>query len=188
MQRSPIARVVWACTAALVVTLAAPLPLSSQSQEQVTICHRTGSSTAPWVLMIIDARLWPEYEAQGDKRAASLADCAQAAPAPAAPMQAAPGAPPASALQQQPVAQTNTPVPTPIVALPTAVPTPAPTAAATAAPRVETAGVAVAQGAATPEVSNLPKSGEPDRPLLVLGLLAIALAGLLLRRLARGTS
>ena len=195
MQRSPIARLVWASVAALAVTLAAPFSVGAQGQEQVTICHRTGSSSTPWVLMIIDARLWPEYQAQGDKRASTLADCTEPVAAPAeqasangqvpasaANAQAPPASAPAPAAAapvalQQPL---TTPAPAPTLAPPTAVPTQALT--------VETASVGAAQSVAPPEVSNLPKSGEPDRPLLVLGLLAVAASGLLLRRVVRGTS
>ena len=205
MLRSPIAHLAWAPIAALAVTMAAPFSVGAQGQEQVTICHRTGSTSTPWVLMMIDSRLWPEYEAQGDKRASSLADCTEPAAAPAeqasangqVPAEQAPAngqvpasaanaqAPPASApapaqalvALQQPLA---TPAPAPTVAPPTAVPTQALT--------VETASVGAAQSTAPPEVSNLPKSGEPDRPLLVLGLLAVAATGLLLRRVVRGTS
>jgi len=179
MRTSPTARAFRAWTAALAITVAA-LPSQAHAQEQITICHQTGSTTAPWVFMTIDARLWPEYEAQGDRRATTLAECAEA---PAATAEPAP-----AAAQQQPVAQ-STPVPTPTVTPPTPAPTPAPTAAPTAAPTVETAGVAVAQAEPVPEVSSLPKSGgEPDRRLLVASLLAIALVGLALRRLARSSS
>jgi hypothetical protein len=198
MKPSRVTRTLWACAVVLVAALTGPLPLSAQGQEQVTICHRTGSSTAPWVLMIIDARLWPEYQAQGDKRAASLADCADPPAVPALPAQA-------PVTQQQPVAP-STPLPIPTVAAPT----PVLATAATPRPTVETAGVAVAPAAAAqstppqaalgstvaqdagaesttaPDVSNLPKSGEPDRVSLVLGLMALALAGVTLRRLTRG--
>jgi hypothetical protein len=197
MQRSPLARLVWASIAALAVTLTAPLTVGAQGQEQVTICHRTGSNSTPWVLMIIDARLWPEYQAQGDKRASSLADCTEPAAAPAeqaqgngdvpasaanaqAPPALAPVAAAAAPVALQPLAQSSTPAPAPTLAPPTAVPTQATT--------VETASIGAAQSTASPEVSNLPKSGEPDRPLLVLGLLAVAATGLLLRRVVRATS
>jgi len=183
MRTSPTARAFRAWTAALAITVAA-LPSQAHAQEQITICHQTGSTTAPWVFMTIDARLWPEYEAQGDRRATTLAECAEA---PAATAEPAP-----AAVQQQPVAP-STPVVIPTVTPPTPVPTSAPTAAPTsaptAAPTVETAGVAVAQAEPVPEVSSLPKSGgEPDRRLLVASLLAIALVGLALRRLARSSS
>jgi hypothetical protein len=187
MHTSPTARVFRAWTAALAIVLAAGLPSLAQGQEQITICHRTGSATAPWVFLTIDARVWPEYEAQGAKRASTLAECADPPPATAEPAPAV--------AQQQPVAQStvavaqSTPVPTPTLAPPTPVPTPAPTAAPTAAPTVETAGVAVAQTESVAEVSSLPKSGgEPDRRLLVAGLLAIAIVGLALRQFARGAA
>jgi hypothetical protein len=175
MQRIPTPRLFWACIA-LAVTLAAQLPALAYGQEQpMTICHRTGSPANPWVFMTIDARNWPEYQAQGDVQATSLADCA---PPPAAP---------AVAFQQQPVAQA-TPIPTPTSVAPTTVPTPVRTAAAAATPgpTIETAGVTASQPASAPDVSNLPKSGgEPNRPLLVLALLAIGAAGLSIRGLAR---
>jgi hypothetical protein len=41
------------------------------------------------------------------------------------------------------------------------------------------------QAESAPAVSSLPASGEPDRPVLVLGLLAVLAAGLGLRRLGR---
>jgi hypothetical protein len=175
MQRISNARLV----VALIAVVAAYLPTWSPitAQEQMTICHRTGSATAPWILLVIDARLWPEYEAQGAKRAASLADCADPTPAPAAP-----AAPPAPVAQQSTVAPAPTAPPPP-----TPAPTRVPVATPTPAPTVETAGVAVAQEA-SPEVSNLPKSGEPDRTLLVLGLTAMALLGAALGRFARGSS
>ena len=180
MQRSAIAYALWACSAALAATFTAPVPIGAQAQEQITICHQTGSSTSPWVFMTIDARLWPEYQAQGDKRASSLADCTQTTQPPITAQVA-----PVTTAQQQPVAQ-STAIPTPTLAPPTV----APTAVATPAATVETAGARVAQATAVaPDVSTLPKSGEPDRLVLVLGLLAIAATGLGLRRLARrGTS
>ncbi len=70
MQRSPTARLLWACTAALAITLAAHHPGMAQ-EELVSICHSTGSAANPWVFMTIDARTWPEHQAQGDFRATS---------------------------------------------------------------------------------------------------------------------
>jgi hypothetical protein len=178
----------------LVVVLSAPSVAAAQ--EQVTICHRTGSATNPWVFMTIDARLWPEYQAQGDMRAMSLAECSPPTPAPVSAVTrtqpAVTLAQPAVAQAQPAVAQ-NTPAPIPTPAPPTAVPTPARTVAPTPAATIEVAG-AQAAGAAdaqrtTPEVSSLPKGGgEPNRPLLVLGLLGLTATGLMLRRLAKGSS
>jgi hypothetical protein len=198
MQRSPIAPLVWASIAALAVTLAAPFSVGAQGQEQVTICHRTGSSSTPWVLMIIDTRLWPEYQAQGDKRASSLADCTEPAAAPAEQAPANGQVPATAANAQALPASAPAPAPAPAAAAPVALqqplatpapgPTVAPTAVPTRATTGETASVGAAQSSVPPEVSNLPKSGEPDRPLLVLGLFAVAATGLLLRRVVRGTS
>jgi len=62
-----------ACTTALAITLAAYHPGMAQ-EEQVSICHSTGSTANPWVFMIIDPRTWSEHQAHGDFRATSLAD------------------------------------------------------------------------------------------------------------------
>ena len=80
MQRSPTARLLWACTAALAITLAAHHPGMAQ-EEQVSICHSTGSAANPWVFMTIDPRTWSEHQAHGDFRATSLADCSPPTPA-----------------------------------------------------------------------------------------------------------
>jgi hypothetical protein len=178
MQRSAIARAFWALTIALAVTATAPPAAGAQSPEQITICQPTGSAMSPWVLMIIDTRLWPEYQARGARRAGSLADCAEPTPV-------ATQAPPAVAFLQQPTVQA-----TPVAAatLPAATPTAAPASAvvvATPVPTVEVAGATASQSA-TPEVTTLPQSGEPDRLPLVLGFTALALIGTLLRRFARG--
>ena len=186
MQRSPTARLLWACTAALAITLAAHHAGMAQ-EEQVSICHSTGSAANPWVFMTIDPRTWSEHQAQGDFRATSLADCAPPPPAPAAPV-----AQVQTVQQQQQPAPQSTPLPSPTSAPASPASTPVRAAAplATPAPTIETAGVRT--GEASPErasdVSSLPKGGgEPDRPLLVMALLAIAAAGVALRRLARGT-
>jgi hypothetical protein len=54
-----------------------------------------------------------------------------------------------------------------------------------AQPPAEVAGAQAAAAESPPPVSSLPPSGgEPDRPVLVAGLLALFLAGLGLRRLS----
>jgi hypothetical protein len=180
----------------------------SQAQE-VFICHRTGSSTNPWVFMSIDASTWPEHEAEGDVRANSLAECPAPAPAPAAqqaapiappaqPAQAVIGVPQASSAQAPPAAQ----VAAPAQAASSQVASPAQTSSQVASPAESPAQVANAQAVrpeqarsqvadvqaeaeSAPPVSSLPASGEPDRPVLVLGLLTVLAAGLGLRRLGR---
>jgi hypothetical protein len=107
MQRSPTARLLCACTAALAIMLAAHHPGMAQ-EEQVSICHSTGSAANPWVFMTIDPRTWPEHQAQGDFRATSLADCSPPTPAPTAPLTQAQTVP----QQQQPPAP-STPSPSP---------------------------------------------------------------------------
>ena len=184
MQRSPTARLLWACTAALAITLAAHRAGMAQ-EEQVSICHSTGSAANPWVFMTIDPRTWSEHQAHGDFRATSLADCSPPTPAPTGLLaQAQP-------VQQQPQpAAPSTPIPSPTSAPPSPISTPVRSAepVATPAPTIETAGVRARE--ADPErasdVSSLPKGGgEPDRPLLVVALLVIAAVGVSLRRLAR---
>jgi hypothetical protein len=176
--------------ASLGVLLTTPRPVAAQGQEQqVTICHRTGSPTTPWVFMSIDASTLAEREAQGDFRANSLADCAPPTPTPPPPPPptAQPVVQPTVARQTQP---TPPPAP-PATPTPRPVPTAQPTSAAalpTAASPIEVAG---AQPTAigeppVPEVSTLPTSGgEPNRPALVLALLAVGGLGVSLRRLAR---
>jgi hypothetical protein len=201
MERGPVARLIRAGAAALALVLATQLPAVAQSQgDQITICHRTGSEANPWVFMTIAARDWPEFEARGDVRANSLADCAPPTPAPTA-------------------APTNTPAPTatpqaaanPLARGPQVAPFPARVASAAElgaegtqtpvatnlAPASPVPTVEVASASATvdasatqastgAEVSTLPRSGgEPDRPLLVLALLGVGSAGLLLRYLAQ---
>ena len=65
----------------LVLLGLAPSVTSAAGQEgSFTVCHSTGSPTAPWVLITVDERTWPEHQAQGDFRANSLAECAQRPP------------------------------------------------------------------------------------------------------------
>jgi len=133
MQRSPTARLLWACTAALAITLAAHHPGMAQ-EEQVSICHSTGSAANPWVFMTIDPRTWSEHQAQGDFRATSLADCSPPTPAPSGPLaQAQP------VQQQQQPAAPSTPIPSLTSAPPSPVSTPGRSAepVATPAPTIE---------------------------------------------------
>ena len=143
--------------------LGAAPPAATQSQEQqMTICHQTGSPTNPWVFMTIDASTWPEHQAQGDVQARSLSDCGPP-----------PEAPPALAAPVQAPTQ------------PAAAPAPAtPGAVAT----VETAGMSAAAPDQTPpDIATLPPSGgQPDRPMLALLLLGLGACGLALRRFASG--
>jgi hypothetical protein len=150
----------------------------------ITICHSTGSPSAPWVFVTIDDSDWPDYQARGDFRATSLADCRTSA-ATLVPQQALLGAP----LQQQPPV---TPTAQPATAQPAATPattaTPAATRAATPAPTL--AGTAVApSGTQTVEVAGatvLPPSGEPvasTDPLFV-AFVALGGLGLVLRMLS----
>ena len=198
-----------AAIAALLILAASPAPIVAQSNQQITICQATGSQANPWVFTTIDARDLPEHLARGDFRANSIGDCPGAAaagsPTPSAAARAAPipaastpvvaqAASPAAAQQggtagkstsNAPLAQAvNTPTAPP--AAPTAVPSPtAAPANATAQPTLE---VAAAQATPEAQVSALPKSGgEPDRPLLVLALLALIGAGAALRRLGRSS-
>jgi hypothetical protein len=176
--------------ASLGVLLTTPRPLAAQGQEQqVTICHRTGSPTTPWVFMSIDASTLAEHEAQGDFRASSLADCAPPTPTPPPPPPTAqPVVQPTVALQTLP---TLPPPPPPATPTPRLVPTAQPTIAAAPPTAVSPIEVAGAQPTAigetpVPEVSTLPTSGdEPNRPALVLALLAVGGLGVSLRRLAR---
>jgi hypothetical protein len=165
----------------------------SQGQEML-ICHRTGSPTNPWVFMSIDASTWPEHEAQGDIRANSLADCAPPAAAPVAPAGAAQAVAPAA-----PAGGPQAPAAVPAAAqaavgVPPAEPANAqvaspaqpPAQVASPAQPPQVAGVQAAEAeSAQPPVSSLPASGEPDRPFLVVGLLALLAVGLGLRRLGR---
>jgi hypothetical protein len=192
MQRTRPARLLAAGALGFAIAFASQIPAEAQSQGQpITICHKTGSTTNPWVFMTIDPSTWPEYQAQGDVRATSLADC------------------------QPSVTQPTAAAPTPVPAAPTQAPVEAqqvaPGAAQVPDVSVSQVGGAVSQNAgsanlaqATPqatiapttvstpetteasEVSSLPKSGgEPDRALLVIGCLAIGAAGVLMRRVAR---
>jgi hypothetical protein len=189
--------------AALVVTLTTALPVAAQSEQTITICQATGSTTNPWVFTTIDARDLPEHLARGDFRATSIGECSAsqagqaAAPAPAPTASPTPTAAPARpAVQQQgltggvPLPGRSasqlvggaTATPPPGAAVGTANPTAAP-ARVTGTPAVNVAG---AQTTSETEVSALPRSGgEPDRPLLALGLLGLIGLGWGLRRLAR---
>ena len=175
----------------LAAWLLSPAAAGAQGQgQQITICHRTGSATAPWVFMSVDASTWPEHEAQGDIRANSLADCAPTAQAPAAPpapAQAAPAAPPAPP-QPAPAVQQAVPLTTqPGASTTQPASQPETQPAAVAQQRAEVAGAqAAAAEQEPPPVSSLPASGgEPDRPLLVVGLLSLLAVGAGLRRLGR---
>jgi hypothetical protein len=194
------ARLVSAAATVVAMTLASQEPVAAQGQgNQMTICHRTGSPTNPWVFMTIDARTWPEHQAQGDIQATSLADCAPATVAPTvapptvtAPTLAPTPQPSQPAVRQQQIAPGLAIPEVPVSQLrgagtPTAVvPTPSTRASPTPPPTVEVAGVTADLALETPEISALPKSGgEPDRELLVVGLIAVAGVGMLLRRLAR---
>ena len=169
--------------------------VAGAQSQQITVCHRTGSPTSPWVFVTVDASTWPEHQAEGDFQAASIADCTAAtraeqapavapqvepaAPAPAAPAAPAPAAPAAQPQTAPPPAQPAAPVVQP------AVPASQVQAAAPARSSVETAG-AQAPGETEPAVSSLPPSGgEPDRYLLVVSLLSLGGIGFALRRLTQ---
>lgn len=190
MQRShTTAQLVSAAMTLVAMTMATQLPAAGQSQgDQMTICHRTGSPSNPWVFMTIDARTWPERQAEGDIQAASLADCAPPTVVPTvAPTPSPTSQPPQPAVRQQQIA--------PGAAIPdvpasqlrgAATPAPSTPTPSTPAPTLEVAGVTADRATDTPEISALPKSGgEPDRGLLVVGLLAVAAVGMAMRRLAR---
>ena len=197
MASSNVARLASAVVLFL-AALAVAVPVAAQSNQNVTICEATGSPTTPYVFTTIDARDLAEHLARGDYQANSLADCAAAKPA-ATPGPGAtpkPAAVPASTgVQQQgitggnPIA--NVPLgqlvatPATTSATPPSQTTPAPAATAAAARPSPTAAVDVSGAQATPEagVSTLPRSGgEPDRPIIVLALLALIGAGFALRR------
>jgi hypothetical protein len=185
--------------------MATQLPAAAQGQgDQVTICHRTGSPSNPWVFMIIDSRTWPEHQAEGDIQATSLADCPQPTVAPAVAATVAPSpsptpqpAPPPVAVRQQSIAPGKAAIPaapgaellgaaTPAPSTATPATPATPTNPATPAPTVEVAGVRAEPATDAPDISTLPKSGgEPDRGLLVIGLLAVAAMGMAMRRVAR---
>ena len=170
--------------------------------QQISICHRTGSATNPWVFVTVDVSTWPEHQAQGDFQASSLADCTAAAqretapaaqpPAPAVPAAQPQPVPAAPAVQPAPAAPAAQPQPAAPAApaaggqaQPGAAPGDAAVAALTRPAPVEAAG-AQAPSAPEPSVSSLPPSGgEPDRNVLVLGLLALGALGLGMRRLSR---
>jgi hypothetical protein len=197
MERGPVARLVRAGAAALVLVLATQLPAVAQSQgDEMTICHRTGSAANPWVFMTIATRDWPEFEARGDIRANSLADCAPPTAAPTS----MPAPPPTAQAATNPLGRVEQAAPFPArvasaaelgaegtqTAVP-ATPAPArPVATAEVAGAGATADASATQAGPVAEVDSLPRSGgEPDRPMLVLGFLALGTAGLLLRYLAQ---
>jgi hypothetical protein len=157
-------------------TSMAAVPAEAQTQATVTICEQTGSPSNPWVFTTIDARDLSEHLARGDFVANSIADC----PAPTA--TSAPAAPPAPTATPPPTlnpvgSPTSAPTQPTAPAAITVIVTPSPS------PTIATAG---AQATPAPDVSRLPRSGgEPDRPGLVLMLLAVGAAGFTLRGLSR---
>ena len=198
MARNSVVRLAsGACLASLVTVYgaAAALPVGAQTEQQVTICQATGSVGRPYVFTTIDASDLPEHLARGDYRAGSIAECSAApsnptpqtaaAPSPtalatptAAPTAAAAGAQTSPRVQQQGLG--IVPVPDLPVSRVLAQATPSPTVAPVSAATPQ-----AAEAADEPPVSVLPKSGgEPDRPMLVLVLLALLGVGLGLRRLA----
>ena len=188
-RRRTTARLASVAMTVVAVTMATQLPAAAQGQGvQMTICHRTGSPSNPWVFMMIDARTWPERQAEGDIQAASLADCPQPTVVPAVASTPSPTSqPPQPAVRQQQIAP-GTAIPDVPVAELRGAATPAPSTPtpSTPAPTLEVAGVTAEPATDTPEISALPKSGgEPDRGLLVVGLLAVAAVGMAMRRLAR---
>lgn len=208
MQRShTTARLISAAVTLVATTVVAQVPVAAQGQgSQMTICHRTGSPSNPWVFMTIDARTWPEHQSQGDIQAGSLTDCAPPTEAPAVaptsltlPTAAATPTPQPSqrAVREQQIVP-GLPIPevpalqlrggaTPTAVAPTpSTPTSSTPTSSTPPATVEVAGVTADRAVDAPEISALPKSGgEPDRGLLVFGLIAVAGVGMLLRRLAR---
>jgi hypothetical protein len=160
------------------------------------------------VFTTIDARDLPEHLARGDFRASSIADCsarravgaaspvatvatvatvAATSPPTATPTPAKPVVP-----QQQQGVVSGAPLPdvsvSRLVGAATTTPAAGPTVATPAAATAGTPALNVAGAQATPEpeVSTLPKSGgEPDRGLLVVGLLGLIGAGLGLLGLSR---
>jgi hypothetical protein len=151
-------------SASLAPLLALSLALSSpavaaQGQATVSICHRTGSETNPWVFMTIEERRWPAYQAQGAFRASSAVECM-----PARQQSAAVQQPPAVAQQQPPAQDQQDNVgPEATTAMASAT---APEAASVPAQAVQ------------PDVSVLPTAGEPGRPSLTLALVFLVLGGL----------
>ena len=163
-------RLIWLLATFVLVGVLAP----TAKAEAITICHSTGSPSAPWVFLTIDDSTWPEHQAHGDFRATSLAQC-RTNSATTVPQQASLGPP----MQQQPAA-TPTAQPT---ATPAVTATPVATRAATASATVVATAV---PGAASVEVAGatvLPASGEPVMPVdpLLAGLVAVGAVGLALR-------
>jgi hypothetical protein len=204
MQLSRTARFFSAGALVLGATLASEVSAAAQSQAPpITVCHKTGSATNPWVFMSIDPSTWPEHQAEGDVRANSLAECQQSPATPTAQV---------AAPTSVPTAVPPTPAPT-VAAPPTTQLTVVAQQVAPALPAVSVQQVRgeisqsgdvaqPAQPTPTPprprvapvptptttngEVSSLPKGGsEPDRTLLVLACLAAGSAGVLMRRVAR---
>ena len=167
----------------LITTVLAAALAPIAAAESITICHSTGSPSAPWVFLMIDDTAWTEHQAHGDFRAASLAECRASTPTVVAqqallgpPLQQQPPATPAATATAQPtVAQPTATQPpaTPVVTAtpgitrtPTPNPTTMPTSSPTAVRSVEVAGATV-----------LPPSGEPVPPIAPLFGLFFALGG-----------
>ncbi|HEY3060358.1 MAG TPA: hypothetical protein VGL99_15470 [Chloroflexota bacterium] len=169
----------WGLITISITAAAAP----TVAAQPITVCHSTGSPTAPWVYLTVDESTWPEHQAHGDFRASSAAECRIGTPTPVI---AQPALGPA--VQQQPtatLAATATVAATPspaATAIPAATVRPAATLAATARPTA-------AAVAPTPEVAGatvLPPSGEPPQPavpeqVLLAILFATGAVGVVLR-------
>jgi LPXTG-site transpeptidase (sortase) family protein len=117
-------------------------PVAPRDQQLVTICHRTGSDTNPWVFMTIDQGRWPEHEALGDFRASSAGECVQA-------QEVAAQAPPPAEAQHPAQAQQDA-------------------AGQAAGPPTAPGAVGVQVSDSQPEISALPPSGEPVVPATTL--------------------
>ena len=89
MTRTSAVRLLGVVLTAASVLLAGAAAAQSQGQT-MTICHRTGSTTNPWVFMTIDVSTWQEHQAQGEQQAGSLAECAPTLAANAASVAAPP--------------------------------------------------------------------------------------------------
>jgi len=153
---------------ALALGLAFLPAVAAAAQAPITICHRTGSETNPWVFMTIRESQWPSYQERGAFRASSASECVSARqPAAVAQPPAAPVQPPAAAPQDLPASPPESADRASVT-----------TVASTTAPEA----VAAAPGHEL-DVSVLPATGEPVLPAMALVFVALGGLGLYLRRL-----